>query len=326
MKAFFLFLFSLTAFSQVSITDGEAYFVSGSDKFRLNLSTLTEAQSKRIFGNYNPKREIGNFLRSRPMGDKANLKPNMSDVQNQGQRGTCSHFATVTLVEHLYDKNSNLSEQCLAWLAGNTDSGNIPNGLNYVQKKGVYLERDCPYKDPADYAEWDSASAEKMRELEGKARLDLPKNFSNIKEVFPWFEIYSENVDKFSARELIEHIQRKIAAGYPVGAAVYFIGDAGWGEGWIDKIPSEAEIKKSCDHNRKANSPMKQCSSHALVFTGYDNSKKVFYFKNSWRKTWGLTDSLERSDPSDRKGVGYGAMSYDHFAKFRLDSITYISR
>jgi C1A family cysteine protease len=322
MKAIIFSLFSLSSFAQISIKDDHAFFIHGSNSYRLNLSTLSNAQAKRIFSDYDLKSEINNFMRSRP-AKSANLKDKMSKVRNQGQRGTCSFFATLGLVEHFYDKNSDLSEQCLSFYASKDDDGTINGSLDYIRSSGVYREDDCPYRDPVKYDDWYMSNVKKKSELEKKARDDIP-NLANAKKVYPSFRVVSKSIDDFSSSELIEYLQTKIGSGHPVGVSIYVIGKE-WDEGLIEKIPSKEEIEKSCNKGIGANAIFKQCSSHAIVITGYDDSRGVFYFKNSWDEDWGLNKDFQKTD-NDYEKIGYGAISYGYLLKFRLNSASYLER
>lgn len=62
------------------------------------------------------------------------------------------------------------------------------------------------------------------------------------------------------------------------------------------KVIYTAETDKKCENGTY------QCYGHAILLTGYDTKKKVFYFKNSWSESWG--------------DKGYGEISFDYINNY----------
>lgn len=95
-----------------------------------------------------------------------------------------------------------------------------------------------------------------------------------------------------SIDKLIRHLAEKQT---PVIASV-MINPKGWYD--ARKVYHDEELRAECIANPKI------CGGHGILITGYDSSKKVFMFKNSWGKQWG-TD-------------GYGAISFETLQKFAV--------
>ncbi len=90
----------------------------------------------------------------------------------------------------------------------------------------------------------------------------------------------------------------------------------------IDQIPTEKEIQDVCRNADDADGRLnkKVCASHAIIFTGFDDARRLFFFKNSWDKDWGLNQEyMTTANPKDK--TGYGAISYDYYIRFGKDKI-----
>lgn len=147
---------------------------------------------------------------------------------------------------------------------------------------------------------------------------------SGLVKFSPIFYIKTQNGDGLSDGEYLSYIIAQIDNGVPVGVDLYVAGE-GWRSGMIDYIPSEAEIKESCSPTVGSLSTVKECGSHGIVVTGYDNNKRLIYFKNSWDESWGL-NSIFSPVKEKKYKTGYGAISYDYLAKFRLDNLVTLSQ
>ena len=323
MTIFVLFLFSLASRSHVTINDAGGYLTYEGKTFVLNMSKVNKEAHERLFGDDKArKREIDALARKIP-DRKVDLKKTMSNVRNQGQRGTCSNFATMALLEHLIDKNADYSEQCLTFFGSSTDSGNINTNLEYIKGNGMYHEHQCPYKIPEKDIKWHFAKDEERKEIIRRSR-DVIPDMTGVTQFSPTFYIHKQDVDAMSEGQYVGFIIDQIDKGIPVGVGVYVAGN-GWESGMIDYVPSEEEIKESCRPRIGISSPVKECGSHAIVLTGYDSSRRLIYFKNSWNTTWGLNESYL---PIEEDGIpiGYGALSYEYLAKFRLDNLVTLSK
>ncbi len=287
-----------------------------SREYYLDVAEVTSHAEKRLFSP-NLAKEV-ELYQSRIIPSSRDLRPHMSEVQNQGGRSSCTAFSSVGLVEHYLKKQFGLSEQCLVYLSNNADFGDMFSRIKFIKDHGLYRETDCPYVDPVKYASWPNADEPTKSYLRDVARTTIPNLDGKIATTIN-AQIISRNVDGMNTQDILDHIHRKIDAGYPVGVASFLVGD-GWGTGTIEKVPTDEEIRKACPVNPSADSPKKNCSAHSFIITGYDDARGVFYFKNSWDKDWGVNQRY-RSEASAAKRTGYGVMSHAYLAKFIFGKI-----
>ncbi len=250
-----------------------------------------------------------------------NLEEAMSDVRDQGQRGSCSSFAALGLLESYIDKSANYSEQCLAYHSSQEDAAMTELRLKYIITNGAYNENDCPYVDPQGFEEWLLADKDKRKELQLVARNQIP-DLSATKKIYPSFSSIEKRVDGLTDAQFIAYIQNQLRNNSPLAVSTIVVGWDEWRSGLISSVPSEEEIKKSCENS--LNPTIKKCRSHAVVLTGYDDSRQLIFFKNSWGKNWGLDQKYAKTTIlSDR--TGYGAISYTYLAKFRVNNLITLS-
>lgn len=303
-------------FSKVIFTENQPYFLHGENAFKLDSVSVSETEFHNLLQNHDVKAEINSALSHRPL-TSADLKQHMSPVKNQGQRRTCGVFSTLALLEHL-TPNIDYSEQCASYFATPQDAILPTEFLSFIENNGIYAEKDCPYRDPARDPLWTRTKPNERLALETKARNTIP-NLENATKTYPAFSSEIVPVSSHSPAQAINYIKDKLSAGTPVGVTTFVAGKQ-WGTGLISKIPSEEDIKSSCGKSLLS-SAHKKCAAHAIVFTGYDDEQRLFFFKNSWAKSWGLTDAYQIPRAPHRVPTGYGAMSYDYYARFRLNHV-----
>lgn len=68
------------------------------------------------------------------------------------------------------------------------------------------------------------------------------------------------------------------------------------------EVHFDSKIKQDCDLKKNS------CGGHAVLITGFDADKKVFFFKNSWGTNWGQQ--------------GYGSVTFEHLDHFSDQLIT----
>lgn len=217
---------------------------------------------------------------------KATLAPSTdlsvwcSPVRDQGNVGSCTAFATAGLMEYFYNKNvssesPNFSDKFIyyatrvnveGWPA-NEDSGcYLRDSLKCVNKYGVSLESQFPYL------------------LPGQANCDYTQ--SPPPSVYTSALSYKVsqylNVPSLNTQQGVSNLKAMIANGttFVAGVLCYsnFFNDV---KGVIP-MPVGAVI-----------------GGHAVLFVGYDDSKSMFKFKNSWGTSWGDN--------------GYGYLPYKYF-------------
>lgn len=217
------------------------------------------------------------------------LKSDMTPAKDQADRGTCTFFTVIGLVESAVKKKMNvevnLSEEYLNYVVKSQKSrsslkeGSDPGfNLNYLNKAkaGFLLERDWPYQ-----PSWFGAKAPCKDFVSGnaKAPAECYSHQEPAKEIiaksipgenFEYFEY-----EDFSTNDLIKEIA-KSKLPYSIVLPVNY-------DGWPDDgvINYTEEMRQDCI-TKKA-----ECGNHAVVITGYDLDKKVFFIKNSWGRKWG---------------------------------------
>lgn len=217
-----------------------------------------------------------------------NLNSIMPSPKNQGNRGTCSFFTTISMVEAAIKKTTkrdvNLSEEYLnyvvktqGYFARSEGSYEYAN-LYYTQKagSGFLYESDWPYQ-PSWF----------LLKKECKSFMSNDKNapaicFSHnappeetLKRIIPAKDFKGIHIIPDNTNEIIETLA-KYKLPIAIGVAVNF-------DGWPDngKTSFTEAMRQDCIDKKV------ECGQHGILLTGYDLEKKVFYFRNSWGKKWG---------------------------------------
>lgn len=253
MRSLFLMLsFSLTSLALEYIN----FKVSGVGNVKLPLHTVIpedqQRLSKSIF--YSPSSSI-------KLPSSHSLKSKFSRPRAQGERGTCSAFTSIGLIE-FYDSGGDYSEQCLAWFSREIDSDNISRRLDWALENGLYEEKDCPY---FGYKEGRSI----IPDLTEKTKFWPSKNYIRV----------PQNIE-----DPISFIKSKIVEGNPVGVTFYVAGKD-WDKKGIINVPSKKEIDATCALSIKS-SKYKKCGKHGAIITGYNDELKYLELRNSWGPGW----------------------------------------
>jgi len=185
----------------------------------------------------------------------ASVREMMSPVRHQGERGTCSIFAAVALLEsYAYRANLDLSEQCVAKFSSGRDPGHIAQRISWVLKHGIYLEDHCPYD-------------EQHRNNIPSLHEDAPISFAVHAEILPVTTFKSLNVMK-----------ARLAKNHPVGISIWIVTDEFYhDEDTVIRLP---EVGKNLCRNSYI------CACHSVVATGFDDATETIEFKNSWGTSW----------------------------------------
>ncbi len=280
------------------------------------------------------------FAISRPQNNKlSDLISLQTPVKSQGSRGTCSIFASMGHLESvfkiIYKTDLDLAENYLEYLVmakvksfpseGSDIAYNVPAFRSY----GAIIEELWPYED-ADWAESQptGTEAERAKEVCGDLA-DKEKQICLLAHMDPNEDPYAEtatefrsafNLDRLSFTFMTRDLEIKdlLSKNYPVLLSLEFFYGAWnhrkmveYGIGEIDQekwdagvvgVPTKEDIELSRAHP----------AGHVIVLVGYDDEKRVFYFKNSWGKhSFGVSSNLlgEGTTP------GYGTIPYSYAYK-----------
>lgn len=337
MRLIFTIVFLGCNFLNAKIHDEEfGIFNHDGQNFKLELFEVSDQEEARMFNDHR-NYEINN-LRNHRSDQMVDLRAQMSAVRSQGERGSCSAFAAMGLLEEFLGKGNDFSEQCGIFFHDQKDAGNLVERLQMFPQSLRY-EWSCPYIDPASFREWPRSTVDRKKQLRKFAKLQIPAAIMNedhqnkildgkvnLSEDFSLEQIEWMNFDDLSSADVIQHVKNYLSAGRPVGVSVFTPGIA-WGVGMIDKIPSKKQIYKNCKKQNSDDeaSKKKVCAGHAIVITGFDDKRGLFFFKNSWDKTWGLNHKFEIAKTTWEK-TGYGAMSYEYYARFGKGAIVALRR
>jgi hypothetical protein len=227
-----------------------------------------------------------------------NLIDKLTDIRNQGMRGTCVAFSSVAVREFLTGSKTDLSEQFLYWWCDAHDDvpeepgTTVEMGFNGLLNAGVCLEGTWPYnpypisgnegQGPPPTGASDEASQYKILQL-----IDLDEN--SIDEL----KSCLKGTDSFPGRP--------IAFSIPVYNS-WFKSMAVTLSGQITMpLPGEEIV-----------------GGHAMVLVGYQDDASVpgggfFIIRNSWGKDWG--ENCEY-------GSGYGTIPYKYISQYCWEAFT----
>lgn len=169
----------------------------GSDVYKLESTEVTERMRLNMSTDWTSSidklKERAELLES-PAVSSRNW---MSEVQNQGSRGTCSVFSAIGLLE--FKTSNRYSEQCLAKYSSDSDPGVIAKRVAWARDNGLWSRADCPYD-------------EKDRENIPSNLTQLPK--LSIEGSYTMVPQQSENI--------LDQIRNSIRNGSAVGISVVY--------------------------------------------------------------------------------------------------------
>lgn len=221
-----------------------------------------------------------------------------SPVKDQGQRGTCSAFATVAALEPLTKRKTdrfgnfsendafNGAEQLLRMEC--TQGGGIPTwaAVEVAMTNGLCPEIYFPY----------TSSCAAPGIPSSCVTAPHAKLTSVYQMTTPAYSIPSvPNVPKHRA-DNVALLESWIRGGHDV---VYGILVAG--TDWVDSTLDKGIIDVQLDG---AGQPIGAMDAHAILLVGYDHPNKYFIFKNSWGKDTGHD--------------GYLYISYDYVQTYAM--------
>jgi C1A family cysteine protease len=210
--------------------------------------------------------------------------------KDQGSVGSCTAFAGSGLMENFYNRNMDganatdlFSEKFLYYVtrvnvakwSANEDSGAyLRDTMKAMVQYGIALENSFPYLKPGQ----------------------TECSYSDVPDASVYTEAKNYQVTKYatitnnSKQQLLTDLKTLLQSGYS------FIGGVICYENFFN------------DNNGLIPLPRGNIiGGHALLFVGYDDSKEIFKFKNSWSLSWG--------------DKGYGYLPYHYVLTGNLDDL-----
>ena len=220
---------------------------------------------------------MGLVLPPIPLPDKIDYAVNMTPVRNQGDEGTCVAFASVVGIKEYQDTKEyknliELSPRYIYNLCKKNDGspdeeGTYPRvAMKMLLKYGTPTENYWPYR---------------------PHQTDKPKAGADKAAVKYKVKAYAR------LKTAIEMKRSLVVNGpYLAGVDVY--------ESWFTNKASKTGLIPMPGKSDQYQ------GGHAICIVGYDDTKRLFKFKNSWGDDWGDT--------------GYGYLAYDYMKQYCLDA------
>lgn len=200
--------------------------------------------------------------------EKIDLRSGCSPVQNQGNFGSCTSFATIKgLQEFLLKKQGRFKEQAPAyiWYQSRRQTGQkaedsgVPTefAVKMLDAYGSLPEAEFPY-------------LEESKQKDDAAR----KAFLTRQPTSEQVEIAKKNriVKGYEIATKLSKVRRALADGMPVVVAMRVFESIG-------KTPASGMLPMPTAND-------KSLGGHAVLAVGYDNTKKVLIIRNSWGSKW----------------------------------------
>ena len=285
-------IFTILTFSTILTSCGQKNSFNNNDKFesKIVLSAFSDLISKSSLDE--------SLLKDLPK--IIDLSGDMSPVKNQADRGTCTIFTTIGLVEGTIKKDLgievNLSEEFMNYSSKqhgrfeSTEGSAISENVKAINLDGMILEEDWSYQASwfrkgfpcADYQATNKMAPKICFSHNNANTLALDRKIDpkNIK-----FNVLNKNTNeiiKFLAtnkRPLVMSVNVNFNGWPTTGVTDY-----------------NEKLREEC-----ITSPS-NCGGHSILVTGYDMEKREFLFKNSWGKAWGKN--------------GYGTIPFDVVDKY----------
>ncbi len=231
---------------------------------------------------------------------QVNLIPQLPEIRNQGQRGTCVAHATLATYEHflkIQGAYQDLSEQFLYWNCKRND--NLPTtsgtylGVSFplLRRDGCCPETTWPYN-PAP--------------ISGNEGHDPPPNGAQL-AALPFKPADFRQLSPTSVKDIKSELVRErcVTISVPV----------------FNSWHLSREIRRTGEITNPVPNEM-QSGGHALCLVGYVDmpaSPEIdggrFLVRNSWGTTWAIDSPY---------GAGYGTIPYSYIAKFGMEAYTIV--
>ncbi len=234
------------------------------------------------------------------------LRPYQSSVKDQKDRNTCAYFAITALVEsaikYKFNKEYDISEQFQISYGKEFYNESVDKefgdtyeiAMNFKNQNFFVKEEDAPYQ---------TSLFEKgmICESYDPFGANAPKVCFSHGPI-QWRELDTVKVDglrvewisgmwsigKTRAQIIQQHMDRFESVAITV--KVY---PPNW---------DTATVTYTADDDANCTNGNYECAGHAVLLTGYDDVREVFFFKNSWGESWG--------------NEGYGEISFDYINNY----------
>lgn len=228
------------------------------------------------------------------------LKNDMTIVKDQGDRSTCVAFSIIGLVEAAIKKDfkieTNLSEEYSNYQTkksgaySNMEESNETANLRELKKSGMLLESDWPYQ-----SSWfeNGLPCSQFKSSDKTAPKNCFSHNAPTEDVMKRI-ITTENIEVIRIPSNTNEVIKFLAVERRPLTLGLVINNNGWPDSG-DVFYNDA-LREECLKNPDA------CGSHAVILTGYDLDKKLFFFKNSRGVEWG--------------NKGYGTVPFDTLDRF----------
>lgn len=204
--------------------------------------------------------------------DSVDLRPFFSPIRSQGELGSCSTFATVSMYEAIMNRfsgsklaSANLSEQFVYYYS-NVLTGNPEGGSNFFEQLGVLGKHGVCQENLFGY------TTENLDKEPSQQAIDDALNHRVLKAL----QIPLRTTG--NAGEILKENHRLLTSalseGYPVGIALKVYENFG---------KSSPYINRPDDNDRSSGGE----GHHAMVLVGYSESEKCYIVRNSWGEKWG---------------------------------------
>jgi hypothetical protein len=255
----------------------------------------------RIESTFRPSAAIKPMVDLRPEIERLGLA-----IRDQGNRGTCSVFATTFLIEYQSaraenQKNLDLSEEYLNWAKNRTNKTEVDGGMFTDIIRGYQGFGMVPSKDMPNLPSFRAAHPDAPR----PAVVAMGKKFKRFPITFikQW-----NNQDGMSAAEM-ESTKAALKAGIPVATGIWWLQN--FETVTIGNVPLLKEYPRSENRNKNASkNPM--FDGHSIDLVGFHESNEFpgggyFIFRNSFGPKFGED--------------GYGFVSFQYIRDYANDAI-----
>jgi len=251
------------------------------------------------------------FRPSAPIVPTVDLRPEIERlglaVRDQGNRATCSVFATTFLIEYQTARTKglrdlNLSEEYLNWAKNRAnktdfDGGKFTDIIRGYRQFGMVLMRDMPNQ---------AAFHPKHPDTPANSVIASGKKF----ERFPFTFIKEWDNQKGMSEQELEATKAALKAGHPVATGIWWIEK--FETVTVDHVPLLKEFPRKDNQNSDpSKNPM--FDGHSIDLVGYHEGKEFpgggyFIFRNSFGRGFGHD--------------GYGFVSFEYIRNYSNDAIS----